>query len=235
MATTKNLLATVNWAQTFMRFQPLAIGGLEPAVTSANMVLQTMLGAPFRWPWNRSVVSFPLIVGQQDYTQSIPNFGFVETVSVSLAGKNTEITHKRVLALDGPATARPAYMSTQNDNDADNIELRFTPPPDAVYTATVTVQNAPLEMTSLGSLWNNVPDKLGFVYNWGFLSFMALLMNDARFQTFSNKFIANLLGQQQGLTEMEINIFLGNYYRLVQMTQGAQLTNQQGITARANS
>lgn len=41
---------------------------LEPALTSANTILQTILGAPFRWRWNRVVTGFVTTAGQQDYS-----------------------------------------------------------------------------------------------------------------------------------------------------------------------
>jgi hypothetical protein len=63
------LSSTVEWAKRFVNRRPLANGNyLEPAVTNANIILQTILGAPFRWRWNRVVVGFVANQGQQDYT-----------------------------------------------------------------------------------------------------------------------------------------------------------------------
>ncbi len=63
------LLSTVEWAKRFVGRRPQANGNsLEPAVSNANIVLQTILGPPFRWRWNRVVVGFVAVPGQQDYT-----------------------------------------------------------------------------------------------------------------------------------------------------------------------
>lgn len=63
------VIDTIEWARRFVNRRPLVIGNfLEPAITNANTILQTILGAPFRWRWNRVVTGFLTIPGQQDYT-----------------------------------------------------------------------------------------------------------------------------------------------------------------------
>lgn len=63
------LLNTMEFAKKLNFGRPSAIGNfLEPAMTSANTVLQTIIGPPFAWPWNRVVTGFITTVGQQDYT-----------------------------------------------------------------------------------------------------------------------------------------------------------------------
>jgi hypothetical protein len=75
------VLQTVEWAKRFVFRRPLALGNfLEPAITSANTILQTIIGAPFAWRWNRVATGFITNPGQQDYT--IFNWG--ATTSVSL-------------------------------------------------------------------------------------------------------------------------------------------------------
>jgi hypothetical protein len=66
---TITLEQTSEWAKRFLFRRPLALGNFnEPAVTSANLILQTILGAPFRWRWNRAVTGFVCSPGIQDYT-----------------------------------------------------------------------------------------------------------------------------------------------------------------------
>ena len=50
---------TMNWAKrlSFNRFSGIG-NSLEPALTSANMVMQTILGPPFDWFWNNLELSF---------------------------------------------------------------------------------------------------------------------------------------------------------------------------------
>lgn len=60
---------TIRYAERFCFDRPSAIGNyLEPAITIANLILQTILGAPFAWRWNRVVTGFITTPGQQDYT-----------------------------------------------------------------------------------------------------------------------------------------------------------------------
>jgi hypothetical protein len=62
---TQTLQNTISWAQYFVGNRPLAVStspnGMEPALTSANTIIQTILQPPFRWRWNRSSVTFLLI------------------------------------------------------------------------------------------------------------------------------------------------------------------------------
>lgn len=63
------LLDTCEWAKRFIFRRPVALGNSnEPAITSANLVLQTVVGAPFAWRWNRILTGFVTVPGQQDYT-----------------------------------------------------------------------------------------------------------------------------------------------------------------------
>src|SRR5579859_4043554 len=65
---TLRLLDTMEWAKKFIANRATAIGNyLEPALTSANIIKQTILGAPFRWRWNRTMTGFVTTPGQQDY------------------------------------------------------------------------------------------------------------------------------------------------------------------------
>lgn len=50
---------TMEWAKKLSFNRLSAIGNnLEPALTSANMVMQTVLGPPFEWWWNTQELSF---------------------------------------------------------------------------------------------------------------------------------------------------------------------------------
>jgi hypothetical protein len=58
----------MEFAKKFNFGRSSAIGSfLEPAKTSANLIAQTILGAPFSWRWNRQVIGFVTVAGQQDY------------------------------------------------------------------------------------------------------------------------------------------------------------------------
>lgn len=92
MATTLTLQDVLNWAAIFCRFGTqtslLASGtNNEPAISSANTVIGTILGPPFCWPWNRVNTSFfSLQPGIQDYAVALATFGFLEKCSIALGG-----------------------------------------------------------------------------------------------------------------------------------------------------
>lgn len=56
---TRTIQDSINWAKrlSFNR-NPVIGNSLEPALTSANMVLQTILGPPFTWWWNNKELVF---------------------------------------------------------------------------------------------------------------------------------------------------------------------------------
>ena len=233
MSSTLNIQATLDFTLPYVKFQPMTIGSQDPALTAANMTLQVMLGPPFQWRWNRNTASFACTPGQQDYTVAISDFGYGEVASIAdTSGANTEITFKKVMALDGSTNAQSAFIATQGDDNAGNITFRLTPPPDQAYTATVTYQCKAPQILSLAGTWAPVPDENQYIYNWGFLAMAAMLTGDSRLPMYSQKFIGHLLGAQSGLTEREVNIFMGTYLQRTGQVASAGLMTQQGVTAR---
>lgn len=68
MASTKTILASMEWAKRFCFNRQLSIGDFkEPLITSVNTVMQTILGKPFRWQFNRVITGFVTTAAQQDY------------------------------------------------------------------------------------------------------------------------------------------------------------------------
>jgi len=68
-ASSITLLQTIEWAKRFIFQRRTNFGNFnEPAISSANIVMQTILGPPFAWQWNRAVTGFICTPGQQDYT-----------------------------------------------------------------------------------------------------------------------------------------------------------------------
>jgi hypothetical protein len=57
--TTKTIQDTINWAKRFsFERNPVIGNSLEPALTSANMVMQTILAPPMDWWWNSLELGF---------------------------------------------------------------------------------------------------------------------------------------------------------------------------------
>lgn len=71
MASTITLAKTINWAKGFIANIDSTVNtGSEPAVTSANLIKQTILSPPFKWRWNRVTTGFIATAGIQDYLLS---------------------------------------------------------------------------------------------------------------------------------------------------------------------
>lgn len=232
MPPTKNLLDTVNWCAPYLRYQPQTIGGLEPALTAGNIVLQTILGPPFRWPENRSTFAFACVSGvpTQDYIITVPDFGFMEKMSLIGPIRTFEIENKDVLGLSSEQ-AEPTSFAAQEDDSDGNITFRLLPPPDQGYGAVGTYQRAAPLLTSMASQWTPLGNKRGYIYNWGFLAILAMLIEDERFPIFERNFLARLLGAQSGLDETQKNLFLGNWLLTTMNAQRSGLRGSQGVQA----
>lgn len=146
------LTQSINWSQAFYEYAPVTAGlGGEPAVSTANMIRDTMTSAPITWPWNRAIfpLANPTTVGQQDYIvplSSIPDFGFLEKVTLTettgaTAGKIWEIKdiyNNLSMALNAdkqrPESACVFTLSSTQ------LVLRFIGVPNAAYTVTLIYQ-----------------------------------------------------------------------------------------------
>lgn len=120
-ASTNTLLNTIEWSKKLNFGRRSAIGNfLEPALTSANTVMQTIIGPPFAWRWNRVVTGFITKAGQQDYT--LVNWTAGMTVSagwltVDDAGNSQIVTTAGVTAGVAP-TWNHTTGGTTNDGNA---------------------------------------------------------------------------------------------------------------------
>lgn len=238
MPSTVTLQTTANWSSGFVDFISLNIGSgganNEPAITNANTILQTILGPPFKWNWNRAVLSpITTVAGTQDYPLAAANFGFLEGASVVPAsGTTCAITEIKQDLTVGSEQGQPVSMAAQLDDGAGNITFRFLPVPDGVYMITPYVQKSPPSLfTSLSGTWTPIPDKFEYLYNWGFLALAMAYDDDARFPIINQKFIAHLLGAQQGLSETEKNLFLETWNIQTRQIQNSQIKSQQGRQA----
>jgi hypothetical protein len=92
MAATITLDTTISWVQPYLNWANLLIGNNgEPAMSAANLTLQTIVGPPFVWPWNRAKQTFQTIQGIQDYSLNIANYGFLEAASLQLVANITSV------------------------------------------------------------------------------------------------------------------------------------------------
>lgn len=240
MSVTRNLESSALFSMPFLGYQPVNVSNGEPALSAANITKQTILGAPFKWPFNRDEgMHYEFDTDEttwgQDFTLELPNFGFLERAWLTNPedDKKTEIEVKTSLAGDN-TQKRPGSISSHTIEE-DFVSFRLNAVPDAPYYVDGCFQRAPVLMTSLASTWSPLPDHLSYIYDWGFLGFVALLTQDSRAGVFLGKFTAHLLGAQEGLTALQRNIFLGNFLELMNQQGREQLATQQGAQARGNS
>jgi hypothetical protein len=233
MASTITIQQTLNWQAAFLEQQPVLINGEDPAVSSAQLVIQTMLGPPFAWPWNRGIATFT--TADQDFTVSgLSAFGFLEGGSVQanvVGGRPMAIAVKHFLEQDASG-ARPTHASAYIDDGTGNITFRLMPAPDQSYSVVLPYQKKPPLIYSVAQTWSPIPDEKNYICQWGHLSLMSLIGNDARFNEYNQKFVTSLLATQGGLSELERNLFLGNWLRAAMQLQGAGLSVQERYRSR---
>jgi hypothetical protein len=145
---TFTLQNTINFVETYIQYAPLTAGlGQEPAVSTGSMVRNSMLNAPLTWQFNRNEVTFPTVVGQQDYTlATMPDMSFVEKVALTDDAGNVyeikDIYNNSALAVSS-FQQRPSAVSVESSSvitSVLNYKLRFLGVPDKIYTVTVTYQ-----------------------------------------------------------------------------------------------
>jgi hypothetical protein len=240
MSATRNIMASALFAQPFIGYQPVNISNQEPALTAANLVKQTMLGPPFKWPWNRGGFSVSLDSSEtsweQDYFLQLADYHFAEKIWLTdPTGKVTEIANIVSALSTESVVKRPSSAAMYLQDSDGNVTLRLNTVPDEAYTIDGLYQRAPVWMTSLACGWAPIPDHLAFIYDWGFMGFISLLVKDARAPIFLGKFASHLLSSQDGLTAQQRNIFMGNFLDLMNQQGREQLATQQGAQGRANA
>lgn len=147
------LTQTINWAQTYIEYSPLTAGtNFEPAISIGTMVRNTILNAPFTWPWNRNEYLISsgtppnLTAGTQDYVFTIPDFAYLEKGSLLSADglygfELKDIHNTNILGLaSNTAQAQPNAAAIKFYNPGSTVAVRFLSNPDQKYTGILTYQ-----------------------------------------------------------------------------------------------
>ena len=311
MANTLTLQSAINFAQSYCGFKSLTVGtSNEPAVSSANILIQNIIGPPFSWNWNRASATFNTTLGTQDYSQSVSAFGFIEKASykipsaaitntaltagvatytasnnfqvgdlvtvtglsnnpsvyniknqpvfsatgsvftvlinnpnigsgadtgTAVVGTTTELSENETILGTGSDIGSPNRISAQVDDNAGNITFRLLPAPDRVYTVEVIFQKRiPSLVTGTASTWAPIPDHYSYIYQWGFLALMLAYNQDVRWAQANQKFVANLLGAAEGLSEEQRNVFQGAWLNTITEQQVVGMKAQQGVGSRSS-
>jgi hypothetical protein len=236
---------SINFAQTFIQYSPLAVGtGNEPALSLANEIQNTILNPPFTWPWNRNESSaLTLAATTQDYTVNLTDFGFLEKVSLTDPDTNEVWEIKDVYnnLARGKADAntrklmRPNACCVISVSYGTSVKLRFMGVPNKAYGVLLTYQKLVTPLTTLtgGTGTWALPDQLIDVFNNLFVGEAMAVVDDARANLYRQRGIGVLLGKAEGLTEMEINAFLEQYWQRDHQNQYRTMRTQQGAQGGA--
>jgi|ERR1700679_3509603 len=203
---------------------------LEPALTSANIVKQTILNPPFVWQWNRLSFQFNTVIGQSDYSVFIPNYGYVESYTTfdatAVAPNPATFQGKINLSVQaGSDPGRPDELCPLQDDNAGNITFRLSAVPDKVYVITILYQAAPSLITSLNQTWAPIPDKFQFLYSRGFKGMLHGIYDSSLYQMELSLFLRQLIGVSEGLTETQKAIFLEDSLLKMKTTAAMQGKN----------
>ncbi|MCU1305169.1 MAG: hypothetical protein JWQ87_5453 [Candidatus Sulfotelmatobacter sp.] len=232
---TRKIQDSIDFAAFYLGRRPLAIGGangMEPALTAANIVQQTILAPPFKFPWNRATFSFTQPA--TDTPQAIADFGFIEKAYVTDSQNVvTEIPNiKLELTLDA-GSGRPTAIGVFLDDNNGNITFRFMPgvPDDPANQITVIYQKRAPTLSAIKSTWS-IPNCFSHVYDYGFTALMQLFADDPRFGTFNSKFIGSLLAVSEGLSEQDKAIFMEQWSYVLAASTYAGNKATQGYAGR---
>jgi hypothetical protein len=242
MATT--VQNVIDATQPYILYSPVTAGagGIQPAVGIMNEIQNTILNPPFTWPWNRAEDSSTMTVaGTQDYTINITNFGFLERCTlVDSKGNAHEVKDvynnlsRGIANVNTPA--RPNGVAVKSVIYGTSVSIRFMGAPDQVYTIVLTYQKLVVPLTALtgspaGTLV--IPDQMIDVINSLFIGESFALTNDhAAAQQYRARGIATLLAKAEGLTEMQINAFLEQYWMRNRQQQYSGQGTTQGTQGR---
>lgn len=217
---------SITYVQTILKNQRLWVNNLEPGITTANIILQRMLGAPFIWRFNRATTSFLINeTGGNDYAVSIPDLGRIETQWLQDAGGVKHSLNGAQSLACSTSKRRPTQVAPVYDDNEGEITFRFESVPDQVYTAFFDYQQKARLLTGPSDTFGPVPDEFGYLFNKGMLAEGAILVNDSRFPIWERDFIAGLLATQDGLDAQAKTIFYDQM-----LNNGRTSLRSQGLT-----
>jgi hypothetical protein len=232
MASTLTVKDGILFCSPYIKQQRFNVNNMQPALGAAQVVVNTMLGAPFSWRQNRATFSIPISSGGgTDYSFSVPNLGHIETQWLTDgSGKIHALNGAVSLARTGTQRL-PTEVAPQYDDNQGNITFRFNAVPDVAYTALFDYQQKPPLLTGFAQPWG-LPDEFAHIFFTGLLAWAAILVNDARFPIWNQQFVGNLLGAQQGLDEQAKIIFMGQWESYVRTAMRMQQGGAQPAAKR---
>jgi hypothetical protein len=235
---------SIDYSQTYTQYSPLNVGNAnEPAITIANEIQNLVAGPPFTWGWNRNEDSSKSTTkGVQDYVINLTDFAFLEDVTLTdqsgVAFDVPDIYNTKSLGVadaNVSKQARPNAACVILVTYGTSMKLRFMGVPDQTYLITLTYQKLITPMSALTGntgTWT-IPAQYSDIYNSLFLGEAMSTVDDARANIYRQRGVTALLAKAEGLTELQKNAFLEQYW----MRQGRSdmmgtLKTQQATQAR---
>lgn len=235
------LQSSIDFASPYIGFLSLILGASnQPAIGMANIIKSIVFSPDFTYPWNRiTTVSFATVVGQQDYTQTIADFGFLESATLAPASGpifNVKDVYNSATLGESNVQSRPNAIAVLTNNLSGTIKFRFMGVPDAIYTVTLQYQSLAAPFTALsgaGGTWAPIPNYLSNLYNTGFLAkAYEYAGNEAGYAAEWQKFIAGLIAESEGLDATDIERIERQYLHTSKQPQLIGFRTQQGVAAR---
>lgn len=233
-----NLLSdTINYIKPFCRYQSASIGiSNQPIVGIGNVVRNIILAPPLVWDFNRAENNATtLVIGTQDYTTAIADFGYLEKASLqdpttSIWFEIPDIKNNTALAKSN-TKARPQTIAVQNGTGP---VIRFSAVPDKAYPLSMVYQKNAVQFAALSDGWAPIPDSMSDVYNNMTLGYYMDSCQDPRAPQYIARGIAGLLARQSGLSEMDKAIFAQSYMTLNSAIMAHVMSTQQGKQAQGS-
>lgn len=184
-----------------------------------------------------NVVNQPIVAANgTSFQVQINNANIASAVEsgAALAGGTKEIPNITNILGVGAERGEPNFFAPQQDNNAGTIVFRILPVPDQSYIVTETHQNRITTLiTATGNTWSPIPDHYAYIYQWGFGALMLAYQDDPKWTSFSQKFVASLLGVAEGISEEAKNVFQAAWLSSITEMQVTGQKAQQGVSARA--
>jgi len=156
---------------------------------------------------------------------------YVSTNANSQQTKELEV--KESLAQES-VLGQPAYISAIADDNNGNVTFRLQGAPDQQYVLNIIYQKTPGTFEATSDTWTPIPDYLSYLYNSGFLSKAMEYKGDERFGFEHQQFLKQIVAANDGLTEGQKSIFLGDRLNVAR-EQGSLQSSQQARNSRGGA
>jgi hypothetical protein len=197
--------AKMHVANSPLMFQSNTAG--DPLYTMADSVRQFIVAPPFAWRWNRSQVSATLVQGQQDFTVSIADFGWLEKgVYIDPTGATFELQAVETLGQEA-SQSQPTSIAVVDDSEA-SITFRVFPPPPNGCTVNIVYQKCVGLFQSMADTWAPVPDWMYYLVVQGMKWQVYEYKDDPRAFAAQQIFLRQVIAANAGLSDTQVNIFL---------------------------